>query len=418
VLLTPHAVITGKVTDEDGEPVTGADIQVSTLSYFQGRKQLSRTGGASTNDLGEYRVFGLAPGKYWVSATGRTNPMVTTTEEYTTTYYPRTTDAGSALPVEVTAGAQLRNIDVTLARVRTVAVRGKVSSEIEGEKRFLNVMLTPRMVMGIASMGVGSKGGSVRSDGSFEIRSVAPGAYMLTGIVNADGKSHSTRVPLQVGGTNIENLQLTIRGGATINGKLRVEGGPQQDLAGYSVGLQAWESGGILFSSVPVVKTQPDGSFQLVDVGADRYGFFVRGLPEGHYLKSVRSGGVDVLALGLEVNSGAAPLDVLISPNAGGLEGTAIDPRSQKPAPGVTVVLVPRARERTELYRSAKTDDAGRFRFKTIVPGDYRVYAWETVQEYAWMDPDFMRTLENKGEPVSIPEGSPQAVQVTMIVER
>ena len=98
------------------------------------------------------------------------------------------------------------------------------------------------------------------------------------------------------------------------------------------------------------------------------------------------------------VNAGASPLDVVISPNAGGLEGTAMDPHSQKPAPGATVVLIPRARERVEFYRSAKTDDAGRFRFKTVVPGDYRVYVWETVQEYAWMDPDFMRPLETKAK--------------------
>src|ERR1035437_4061748 len=71
--LTPHGVITGRVLDEEGDPVPGANVQVSRQIYAQGRKQMSRTGAASSNDLGEYRVFGLAPGRYFVSADARQN---------------------------------------------------------------------------------------------------------------------------------------------------------------------------------------------------------------------------------------------------------------------------------------------------------------------------------------------------------
>jgi protocatechuate 3,4-dioxygenase beta subunit len=66
--LTPHAVITGRVVDEDGEPVANAQVQAMRYRYTQGRKQLQPFGGSSTNDLGEYRMFGLAPGRYYLSA--------------------------------------------------------------------------------------------------------------------------------------------------------------------------------------------------------------------------------------------------------------------------------------------------------------------------------------------------------------
>ena len=66
--LTPQGVIAGRVLDEDGEPVANVDVQVLRQQYMQGRKQMARTGGATTNDLGEYRVFGLPPGRYFVSA--------------------------------------------------------------------------------------------------------------------------------------------------------------------------------------------------------------------------------------------------------------------------------------------------------------------------------------------------------------
>src|SRR5262245_19116414 len=71
VKLTPRAVITGRVLDEDGEPVTFAQVQTLRYRYNQGRKQLMPMGGTGTNDLGEYRIFGLAPGKYYLSATYR-----------------------------------------------------------------------------------------------------------------------------------------------------------------------------------------------------------------------------------------------------------------------------------------------------------------------------------------------------------
>src|SRR5260370_31425308 len=67
--LTPHGVVMGRVVDEDGEPVPYVRVQLMTYRYQQGRKQLSFAGGGSTDDLGDYRIFGVAPGKYFLSAT-------------------------------------------------------------------------------------------------------------------------------------------------------------------------------------------------------------------------------------------------------------------------------------------------------------------------------------------------------------
>jgi len=218
-----------------------------------------------------------------------------------------------------------------------------------------------------------------------------------------------------VGGTNIENLQLSIRAGMTVKGRVRVEGRQPEDLPSFNVGLQPSYTGGILYGNVPRVRTQPDGTFQLDDVGADHYDLYVTGMPDGHYLKSAYSGSIDVRANGIEAAAGMAPLEIVISPNAGGLDGTVMDPGTQKPAMSAAVVLIPRDRDRSELYRNVQSDQAGRFHFKNLVPGEYRIYAWEEVPQYAWMDPDFMRPLESKGEAITIPEGSPQSVQLTMI---
>ena len=423
IRLTPHGVISGRVLDEDGEPATGADVQVLRQQYVQGRKQMARTNGGATNDLGEYRVFGLPPGRYYVSATPRQNPMLPLAEdEYATTWFPRTTDATAAAPIDVSPGAQLRNIDIALARVHTVTVRGRVVSEIPppagGEKaRILNVSLSARNSYGAG--GNANRGTGAAPDGTFEFRGVTPGSYYLVGAVMASGKTLTAKAPVQVGGVNIEGISLAIRPGVPVGGQVRVEGENAQSVANVHVLLQPAESGGLVYGPLPTQKVKGDGSFQLEDVPADHYTILVNGVPEGYYVKSARSANVDVLADGLEVaGSSPAPLDVALSPNAGQVTGTVLDPNTQKAAPMMMVVLVPQEKERRDretFYQSATTDFSGRFTFKSVVPGEYRAYAWEEVEYGAWMDPDFIKPVESHGAAVSVSEGGRQSVQVNLI---
>ena len=423
--MTPHGVIAGRVLDEEGEPVPSANVQVMRLQYMQGRKQMSRMNGASTNDLGEYRVFGLAPGRYYVSADTRPNQMLAQTEdEYVTTYFPRATDGAAAAPIDVAPGAQLRNIDIALAKMHTVTVRGRVASEVgppaggENARRTnLNVMLSARNAM-VAGGGF-NRGATVTPDGTFELRGVAPGSYFVVGLVNAQGKTFTARAPIQVGSSNIEGITLAIRGGVPVSGRVRVEGESSASIGQLRVTLQPAAMGGIMFAPIPTQQVKENGSFQLDDVGADQYMVSIGSLPEGFYVKSVRSANLDVLADGLEIAGGSpAPLDVVLSPNAGQVSGMVLDANTQKGAAAMMVVLVPQEKERRDreaFYRTTTSDLAGQFTFKGVVPGEYRVYAWEDAEYGAWMDPDFMKPLESRGEAVSVTEGGRPAVQVNLI---
>ena len=423
--MTPHGVIAGRVLDEEGEPVPSANVQVSRQQYIQGRKQMSRMNGASTNDLGEYRVFGLAPGRYYVSADTRPNQMLAQTEdEYVTTYFPRATDGAAAAPIDVTPGAQLRNIDIALAKMHTVTVRGRVASEVgppaggENARRTnLNVMLSARNAM-VAGGGF-NRGATVTPDGTFELRGVTPGSYFVVGQANAQGKTFTARAPIEVGGTNIEGITLAIRGGVPVSGRVRVEGESSASIGQLRVTLQPAAMGGIMFAPIPTQQVKENGSFQLDDVGADQYMVSIGSLPEGFYVKSVRSANLDVLADGLEIAGGSpAPLDVVLSPNAGQVSGMVLDANTQKGAAAMMVVLVPQEKERRDreaFYRTTTSDLAGQFTFKGVVPGEYRVYAWEDAEYGAWMDPDFMKPLESRGEAVSVTEGGRPAVQVNLI---
>jgi hypothetical protein len=264
-----------------------------------------------------------------------------------------------------------------------------------------------------------TRGASVTPQGTFEFRGVAPGSYFVVAAINAPGKSITARTAIQVGGVNLEGISLTIRGGVPVSGHLRVEGETTQSIASVRLLLQPADLGGLMFGPMPTQQVKPDGSFQLDDVGADRYTVSLTGLPEGFYVKSVRSANLDVLAAGLEIAGiSPAPLDVVLSPNAGQVAGTVLDSRTQKAAAMMMVVLVPQEKERREreaFYQTATTDFSGQFTFKSVAPGEYRVYAWEEAEYGAWMDPDFMKPLESRGEAVSIQEGGRQAIQVNLI---
>jgi protocatechuate 3,4-dioxygenase beta subunit len=130
--LIPQGVITGRVLDEDGDPVQNVQIQTMRSMYLRGKKQWMPAGYSSTNDLGEYRIFGIAPGRYLLSAVYR--PMMYSMEStqggpeegYAPTYYPNAAAAEMAAPIEVTAGAQLRGMDIRLQKTKTVQIRGRV----------------------------------------------------------------------------------------------------------------------------------------------------------------------------------------------------------------------------------------------------------------------------------------------------
>jgi hypothetical protein len=102
----------------------------------------------------------------------------------------------------------------------------------------------------------------------------------------------------------------------------------------------------------------------------------------------------------------------------GQIEGTVLDEQS-RPVAGIQTVLIPdRFRERFEDYKTTIADSIGHFIIRGIEPGEYKVFAWDAIEEYAYFDPDFLRAFEQQGKPVSISESSKQTVDVKAIPAR
>jgi Carboxypeptidase regulatory-like domain len=424
--MTPNGVITGKVVDEDREPVAFLQVQAMRHRYSQGKKQLVSYGSATTNDIGEYRIFGLPPGRYYISVSARRNygPDRRPTgqqgpeEEYVASYYPATTEAAAAAPIDIVPGALFTGANVALGKRRTVHVKGRVSdaSSTGNERRRPMVFLIPRA---LSSSSLMMRPSSIDASGNFDIRGITAGSYTLVALMQDRGKSIMTRVPVEVGNSNVENLSITINPALSLSGTVRLDGEGVASVSTVQVNLRPRDPIGMIpGSSNPTSKVNTDGSFTLSNVNADHYNVTLSGLPDGFYVKSVSLGGQDALLAGLNLSSGAAgTIDILLAPNAGQAVGV-VQNEQQQPAPGVTVVLIPQEKERkeqTQYYKTATTDAAGGFTFKNLDPGQYKVYAWKEMESGAYMDPEFVAPVENRGATLTIREGSQESLQVKLI---
>jgi protocatechuate 3,4-dioxygenase beta subunit len=429
--LVPAAVIAGRVADEDGEPMAGVQVEILRPYYERGKRQLTPFGWRETDDRGEYRAHGLAPGRYYLRATYRGEMRMgmvggfafsreagdTSAEEsYAPTYYPGTPDLSMATPVEVRAGEELTGIDFTLLTTRAVRIRGRVVNSITGQPgRGVNLMLVPRSA---ATRGFSYTNQSFVQDpqGEFEIPGVTPGSYSLYAMWWDGDRGYSARAQIEVANSDIEGIQLVIGRGTELRGRVRVEGG-ELDLSNDLIVSLESAVEGIVFGG-QAGRIRKDGTFSLSNVAEGEYFVQIGLLPEGSYLKSVRMGGEELADGRLVVGEGQAGgnLEIVISAAGGRVEGVVADENGAAVA-GALVVLVPEPsrRAKTRWYQTSTTDQYGQFSLKGVEPGEYQLFAWDHVESGAYQDDEFLRPYEEHAVAVRVEEGSQQVVQLRLI---
>ena len=133
-------------------------------------------------------------------------------------------------------------------------------------------------------------------------------------------------------------------------------------------------------------------------------------------MQELRYNRLDALADPVTVccNSDAATIEVVVSRKVGQVEGVIVDDRMQ-PVAGIQAVLIPDARQRTELYKTATTDQTGHFVMRGLAPGDYKLFAWDALENYGYFDPDVLRRAEPFGRTVHVGESSKLTVEGKLI---
>jgi hypothetical protein len=211
---------------------------------------------------------------------------------------------------------------------------------------------------------------------------------------------------VDVGNENIENITLTIQPGSTITGEVTFEGVAPSD-PGFVRMRAIFEpvpTGVAMANPQSTIPNATNGRIRMENLWPANYRIQISGVPANTYVKSMRFGRIDLLSQNLPVPvQSEGQLDVVLASDSGIVEGRVVNER-QDPAVNVKVALVPDSplRSRGDLYKSTTTDTTGAFRIPMVVPGDYKLFAWEEAEDGAWRDPEFLRAHENRGKSVRL----------------
>lgn len=401
--LTPQAVITGRVFDEFDEPVEGAYVNACVARSRQGKVIQACSATGSSNDRGEFRLTGLTPGRYLVAA--RFSPQSGTypepvggrPEAYAPTYFPNSVDMPSAQLVEVAAGLDTAGIDIRLQKVPIARVSGRVVGPDGQAPSNFQLRVLPTEF----------SGESVRTGpgGAFEIRNLRPGPRILLAEAKPSGTGN---VFITVNGEDVENFEIQLRAGISLNGTLALEGAaPGANWQGFEVTLAPAAGSAAPLETVAV---RPDGSFTLNVRQPDRH-ILSSSAPArvGLYLASIRAAGSEHLGRELDLTSGPpGPVRILYRKDGGELRCTAERVEQNDRPPAVAVLLLPAATAR----RNAEArqvqwlqDDATEF--TPLAPGDYLAVAVEGADYWSLEEGDLPQALLDAAVKVHIdPNGA------------
>jgi protocatechuate 3,4-dioxygenase beta subunit len=436
IRLAAAATVTGRVTDEDGDPLENAEVSVLRRTFVSGRARWQQIGSERTNDLGEYRISSLPSGNYYISVNPppdfktlldsgnspsgeRTNNTEKPSTCYPTAYYPGTTDRRNAEPIPLHAGDEFP-ANFSLVPSPTLTIRGSVAN--------LPPRASATILLQANDFNVVLSGAEVHKDGGFVLYDVAPGAYTIVASVDNAPVPMIARQSLQVTSNNIDSLRLVPQAGATIRGKLHVEGKTAGPLNASPMALVLHPSDGqsdivlklatgIDFS--PVAEIAPDGSFEWSSVQPGNYSLRLdgeRNPASDWFLKSAIVGGHTTDLSEISVDGGVIALDVIASANGGVVEGIVTDPRGQ-PVADAVIIAAPEVSERSrdDHFHKTASDQNGRFSLHGIAPGQYSLFAWDHVEGDAYYDPEFLRNYQQQATSLEISENDRKNLQLRVI---
>lgn len=416
---TPSSVLTGRVFDQDGDPAQAFQVQALRYSFVNGKRQLQSAGSSITNDLGEYRLYGLSPGQFYVSAASMNESQngPEGPERYVGTYYPQALDIEGAAPIVVHEGEQVPGINIWAKLSRLVELRGRVMSPSGGLKAGSTVITITRASPDAAELSFNATRGT-DTEGHFQFAGIPPGTYALAAVYNDEGGQLAAAETLEVRSTNLDNIDLALNRGLVVSGRIQSEGVTASNLKSLRVMLQPDT---IMPTGTVEADVRPDGTFSVAGVLPDQYTVEVFGLPDEYYVKSVHAGAQESSRGKIDFRQPVGPLSIVVRLGAT-ISGSVVGDDGQ-PAVGTDVVVVPMSQQSDEgqAYKTVASDREGKFRFVGIAPGTYQVFAITGVDPDSYMNPDFIASVQSFAASVTVQDNSaPQSelrIEVTSLTE-
>ncbi|MGC2695103.1 MAG: carboxypeptidase-like regulatory domain-containing protein [Candidatus Angelobacter sp.] len=413
--LVPLGAITGRVLDEDDGPIQGAGIQVLRPSYANGRRQLISVSGTSSNDRGEYRVFGLPAGIYLMRASMPGAPMSQpfksgslspeTQDSYAATYYPGVLDVAAASSISLGEGSEVPELDFHVHKTLSITVRGHViSPAVSLPASQLQVILAHNEDNAASYI---DRAAAVvdPTTGKFEIRGVSPGSYFLVASQLAAGRPFGGRTPLEVTATAPpEDVAVTLTPGFDIVGNIEVDDVPRGNVPTLTVRLVPSE--GLTLGSPPSSRVGSDGNIRLGGVTPGLWTIVVDSLPPDMWVKMESLAGNETLSGELPISeSMRGQLRIVLAKGGSQISGTVLSNGQPSRA---TVVLAPAAAElwsSHQLFKVTNTSERGTFTLKGVPPGSYKLFGFQEIEPFAWFDPNVLKMVDGVGEFVTVGPG-------------
>lgn len=420
--LPRSSAITGRVFDEFGDAAAGVFVRALRQRYVNGRRELTpvaelfeglANGGLDvTDDLGQFRIYGLSPGDYFVSALFSPSGETASAIGYPPIYYPGTPSAGEARRIRIGLGEESQNINLTLVTARYAVVSGIVLNSLNSPASATVQLFTGDPVAGEQVAPV-----RAASNGMFTLRNVPPGVYRLNAydVRPAGGAPESASVPISVTGEDVTTLTVVTAPDATASGRVIFEDGAPVNAPLFVRGLNMIP--GAPFSSTSA-RANPDRTFELGSV-AGRWTFRTGTLPEGWFFKSVTHEGVDITDTGYDFRPGqrVSGLEIRLTRRATSFSGTVRDARGDS-AGDYTVVVFSTNADRwgyqTRFIGSARPDQDGKFTIRGLPPDQYFVVALEYVETGQEFDPEQLAVWKALATTVELREAETKTLSLKL----
>jgi hypothetical protein len=408
--LMPAAVLSGKVLDETGEPVRGAEVKLYIEEHANGMTRVKPAGNTQTNDLGVFEFLSLSPGKYFAAVSARPwyavyppssapgnpgSPAVLVDKSldvaYPMTYYGGRTSSEEASPILIKGGDR-QEIEISLAPVESLHLLFHIP--VGGQQQGFQVPVLEKHVFDSVDY-IPVQGVNPVSPGVMELTGVPAGKYTVRLPAGQGQAAKFTEADIRNDGQELETNKAESAASMKLTMHLpNGEPAPKQ----LAVGLQ--DDRGQIAAFNPV---GADGQVTFDDLAPGSYRIIAARTPEKAYaVGHILAENGQAVGPNVNVSEGAElQLNVTLIEGVASVEGFV--KRGDKPASGIMVVLIPASPElQQDLFRRDQSDSDGSFSLPDIIPGTYTVTAIEEAWDFDWSQPSRLARYAQNGQSVTI----------------
>ncbi len=413
VELTPEAVISGRVLDENGDPVQWVRVEaIPAGNSHNAGIEMGRN--ERPDERGRFRMTG-PPGKYYIKASpehgiesqreirsdGLSPPL------YGITYYPSAANEDKAAVVDATAAHEVIGVEIRLARHLNLTISGVVTGAPAGLFRNIVIFLTATTEG--HEVFEGRRLSEVASDGRFAVPNLAPGHYLVSAYLQSEsGPLRSRFVEVQLDNADQSGLSLALIPGEILTGVIKIEGdsGKTASSEKMTVRLEPAEDGHGFGAGQPQTNhVSSDGSFQIDQIFPQKLHLRVLALPENAYIKSVKLDDTEVRDNELDFSQGVngSKIRITVSRNGGQLSGNVLGYDGGPLRSSLAFVCLAETPADLTRNRLKPVENGAKFTYTGLRPGKYRLIAIDPGQPGDWQTAT--EAIFSKAPEIEIREG-------------